>query len=48
MKYAALFGLVASVANMFIHYSNDPAFWGWLSSSCWCLVATIDAYTYDK
>ena len=35
MKYITLIGCLASAANVFIHYSNDPAMWGWLSSAMW-------------
>lgn len=48
MKYIALFGLVSSIANVFINHGNDPAFWGWLSSSAWCLIVTVDSFVNDK
>ena len=35
MKLVLLFGCLASVANVFVHYNNDPAFWGWMSSAMW-------------
>jgi len=35
MKYITLIGCLASLANIFIHLDNDPAFWGWLSSAMW-------------
>lgn len=48
MKYIALVGVVASVANVFIYYGNDPAFWGWLSSAAWGAVAILNELTADK
>jgi hypothetical protein len=35
MKFILIIGCLASVANMILHYDNDPAFYGWLSSAMW-------------
>lgn len=41
MKYIALLGIVASVINMILHESNDPALWGWMSSAAWASAVFI-------
>lgn len=48
MKYIALVGAISSFANIFLHYGNDAAMWGWLSSTAWCVVAVINEFTSAK
>lgn len=48
MRYIALFGVVAGLLNMFVHYNNDPAFWGWLSATSWAACVFILHLVNDK
>lgn len=48
MKFIAIIGVVASIANVFIYHGNDAAMWGWISSAAWGIVAVINELTADK
>lgn len=48
LSFIALVGVVASLVNMVVNYNNDPAFWGWLSSAAWGVVAILNEITSDK
>ncbi len=48
MKFIALVGVIASVANMFIYWDNEAAVFGWLSSTAWGIVAVLNELTSDK
>ena len=48
MKYITLIGIVTSAINVFLHFNNDPAFWGWLSSTAWAMALFIHELTSNK
>lgn len=48
MKWIVIFGIVTSIINAIINYNNDPAFWGWLSSTAWASALFLTELTQDK
>lgn len=48
MKYLALIGMVSGLANMFIHYNNNPAFLGWLAATAWATCLFTHHLATDK
>lgn len=48
MKYITLIGVITSAVNMLLHFNNDPAFWGWVSSTMWALALLIHELTHNK
>ena len=48
MKYIAIIGVIASVANVIIYWGNEAAVFGWVSSAAWGVVAVLNELTTDK
>lgn len=46
--YITAIGIVASLGNVFIHINNDPAFWGWVSSTAWAAALFLHELRADK
>lgn len=40
--------VVFGIINMFIHYDNDPAFWGWMSSTIWAATLLSEDSLHNK